>query len=282
MNKLVIRSSFLIGILLGLTSVVYAQVNEEEAGGEPVNRVKEKVMEKKMKVEIWSDVMCPFCYIGKRNFETALEQFPDREHIEVVWKSFQLDSSIPEVAEDSYQDYLVKRKGMRKEQIKGMIENVTLSAKQVGLEYNLDKSVIVNSLSAHKMIQLAKTKGLGDEAEERLFLAFFTEGKNIADLEELITLGKEIGLGEAEIKTAFIERKYANLVQQDFEEGRKVGVQGVPFFVLDRKYAVSGAQPPQAFMINLEKSFEEWRKLNPTTKLTVTKGQSCTPDGICE
>lgn len=239
-------------------------------------------MENKMKVEIWSDVMCPFCYIGKRNFETALEKFADKGHIEVIWKSYQLNPSMSEVAKDSYQDYLVKHKGMSQEQVKGMLENVTQSAKDVGLEYNFDKAIMVNSLSAHKLIQFAKTKGLGDQAEERLFLAFFTEGKNIADINTLVQLAKEIGLDKTEVKTAFTDEEYASLVNHDIQEARQIGVQGVPFFVLDRKYGVSGAQPAEAFSKNLEVAFAEWRKLNPETKLEVTQGESCTPDGICE
>jgi len=239
-------------------------------------------MENKMKIEIWSDVMCPFCYIGKRNFETALEQFEHKNELEVVWKSYQLDSRIPEEPKDSYQDYLVKNKGMSQEQVKGMLDNVTLSAKQVGLEYNFDKAVMVNSLNAHKFIQFAKTKGLGDQAEEKLFLAFFTEGKNIADIDTLVQIGKELELGEADVKAALNDEKYASLFNQDIQEAIQLGVQGVPFFVLDRKYGVSGAQPPQTFLENLEVAFDEWRKLNPETKLEVTQGQSCSTDGTCE
>ena len=239
-------------------------------------------MENKMKIEIWSDVMCPFCYIGKRNLETALEQFPDKNHIEIVWKSYQLDPSFPNAVTEDYHEYLVKRKGMTAEQVKGMLDNVTQTAKQAGLDYHLDKAIIVNSLDAHKFIQFAKTKGLGDEAEEKLFHAFFTDAKNIADLETLTELGKDIGLDDTEIKTAFTEEKYATLVEQDIEEGQQIGVQGVPFFVIDRKYAVSGAQPSQAFSESIEKAFSEWRTLNPETKLDITQGQSCTPDGICE
>lgn len=235
-----------------------------------------------MKIEIWSDVLCPFCYIGKRNFETALEQFIHKNDIEVTWKSFQLDPEIPEIVTENYQDYLVKRKGLSVDQVKGMLDNVTQTAKDVGLEYHLEKSVIVNSLNAHKLLQFAATKGLGDELEERLFRAFFTEGKNIADLAVLTRLGKEVGLDEKELQTAFTDDKYAYMVKQDIAEAQQIGVRGVPFFVFDRKYAVSGAQPPKAFLENLEKSFSEWRKLNPETKLEVTEGQCCTTDGICE
>src|SRR5690606_37140111 len=136
-----------------------------------------------MKVEIWSDIMCPFCYIGKRNFETALAQFADKESVEVEWKSFQLDPTMPEVAQESQVDYSVKRKGMDREQVQTMLAQVTEMARQVGLEYHLDQSVMVNSEKAHCLIQYAKGKNLGDAMEERLFRAYFTEGKNVADTE---------------------------------------------------------------------------------------------------
>lgn len=235
-----------------------------------------------MKIEIWSDVMCPFCYIGKRNFETALEKFADKDHVEVIWKSFQLDPTLPEVAGDeSQEDYLVKRKGMGKEQVQEMLTHVTQMAGQVGLDYKLDKSIMVNSRKAHQLIQFAKTRGLADEAEEQLFRAFFTDGKNIADIETLTQLGKDAGLDENELETAFTDEKYDELVNRDIQEARSLGVTGVPFFVFDRKYAVSGAQPAQAFSETLNKSFSEWRKSNPEVKLEVVQGQSCTTDGEC-
>jgi len=235
-----------------------------------------------MKIEIWSDVMCPFCYIGKRNFESAMAQFADKDHMEVVWKSYQLDPSIPEVANETYLEYLVKNKGMSPDQVKGMLENVTESAKQVGLDYRFDKAQMVNSQKAHQLIQFAKTKNLGDDAEERLFLAFFTEGKSISDTEILTQLGKDIGLDAQELQAAFTDNKYAQLVQDDIREAREIGVKGVPFFVIDRKYAVSGAQPPQAFLETLQKAFPEWRKLNPESQFEIIQGQSCTTDGKCD
>lgn len=235
-----------------------------------------------MKIEIWSDVMCPFCYIGKRNFETALELFGDRNDLEVEWKSFQLDPSLPEVQNGSYADHLMQSKGMGKEQVEGMLDNVTQMAKKVGLEYNFDKSVMVNSKKAHQLTQLAKTRGLGDEMEESLFRAFFTDGKNIADEETLVELGKEVGLNETEIRKSLSDEKYAQLVSKDIQEARALGLSGVPFFVFDRKYAVSGAQPPQAFMQTLEKSFSEWRAANPKIKIEVIQGQSCSVDGVCD
>ena len=235
-----------------------------------------------MKVEIWSDVMCPFCYIGKRNFENALAQFADKENIEIEWKSYQLDQSMPEVAAESQEDYLVKHKGMSREQVRGMLANVTEMAKQAGLDYHLDKSVMVNSQKAHQLIQFAKTKNLGDQIEERLFKAYFTEGKNVADLETLTQLGKEVGLDENELQVAFTDDQYLYQMKQDIQEGANLGVKGVPFFVFDRKYGVSGAQPAEAFLETLSKSFGEWREKNPEVKLQMTQGQSCDINGNCE
>lgn len=212
-----------------------------------------------MKIEIWSDVMCPFCYIGKRNFEAALAQFPEKEKIQVEWKSFQLDPSAPEEASESQEEYLMKRKGMSRAQVQDMTHRITQMAKEVGLEYNLDKSILVNSGKAHQLIQYAKTKNLGDEIEERLFKAYFTEGLNIADLDTLTQLGKEIGLDANELQEAFTNDQYKYLMTQDLQEGEYLGVRGVPFFVFDRKYGISGAQPPQAFMETLQQSFAEWQ-----------------------
>lgn len=268
--------------IIGLPFIADCNGQTKSENSTSIKNIQIMNTENKMKIEIWSDVMCPFCYIGKRNFETALEQFADKDNIEVIWKSYQLDPSIPDVANETYEDYLVKRKGMSRDQVKAMLQNVTNAAKQAGLDYHFDKSQMVNSHKAHQLIQFAKTKNLGNEAEERLFQAFFTEGKSVADIETLTQLGKEIGLDEAELQTAFTDEKYARLVQDDIREAREIGVSGVPFFVIDRKYAVSGAQPPQAFSETLEKAFTEWRKLNPKSQFEVIEGQSCTTDGKCE
>ena len=216
----------------------------------------------KMKVEVWSDIMCPFCYIGKRNYEAALEQFAERNNVEIEWHSFQLDPTIPAHTEKkaSVYQYLADRKGISYEQSVKMHERIIQTAKAARLTYHLDKAIVANSYDAHKMIQLAKTKGLGDAAEERLFLAYFTEGADMGDPEQLLKLGKEIGLTEADILGALESDEYAYLVKQDIQEAQSIGVTGVPFFVFNRKYAVSGAQPPQIFLQTLEQSFKEWER----------------------
>lgn len=237
----------------------------------------------KMKVEIWSDIMCPFCYIGKRHYEAAISRFADSSDIELEWHSFQLDPGIPAKMEKQvgvYQ-YLAERKGISYDESAKMHGHVVDMAKHAGLTYNFDKAVVANSFDAHRMIQMAKSKGLGDAAEERLFKAYFTEGKNFGDPVVLVELGKDIGLTADEVKTALDDNAYADKVNQDIQEAQKIGVRGVPFFVFDRKYAVSGAQPADSFLEVLEKSFGEWRKANPVSELKISEGPSCTPDGEC-
>ncbi|KAB2917765.1 MAG: DsbA family oxidoreductase [Bacteroidetes bacterium] len=236
-----------------------------------------------MKVEIWSDVMCPFCYIGKRKFEAAMTQFADSNNIELEWKSFQLSPDMVTDTSKNINQYLAEHKGISIEEAKRMNDYVTNMAKQVGLEYNFDKAIVANSFNAHRFSHFAKQHGKQDEAEEMLFRAYFTEGKNTGDLDVLAQLGAEIGLDTAALKTALESDTYAQDVLADITEAMQLGVRGVPFFVFDRKYAVSGAQDPAVFLQTLDKSFEEWRKANPQPAFEmVGDGPSCEPGKDCE
>ena len=219
-----------------------------------------------MTIEIWSDIMCPFCYIGKRNFESALDQINGKENVQIIWKSFQLDPTIPENFDEKinvYQ-YLADRKGMSYEQSVRLHESVVRTAKEAGLTYNFDKAIIANSFNAHRLIQLAKEKGLGDQAEERLFVAYFTEGRDFGDSAELVKLGTDIGLTEKEVNDALTNDIYAKKVRQDIYEAQTIGIRAVPSFIFNRRYAVTGAQPPHVFLQTLEKSYEEWKELDPS------------------
>ena len=202
--------------------------------------------------------MCPFCYIGKRNFESALKQFAHAEDLVIEWKSFQLDPTMVEVPE--YQDdlyrYLADRKGFSYEESKAMHDNVVQYAVSVGLECNFDRALVTNSMKGHRIIQLAKLKGLGDEAEERLFRAYFTDGKNLNDGQTLVDLGKEIGLLEEDVHEALTNPLYIEKAENDSKEGGMLGLTGVRFFVVDRKYGIVGAQPPAVILQTLEKAFE--------------------------
>ncbi len=211
-----------------------------------------------MKVEIWSDIMCPFCYIGKRHFEKAIAQFEQTHSIEIEWKSFQLDPTIPKSVEKvSVYQYLADAKGISFEESKKMHDNVVQSAKNVGLTYNYDNAIIANSFDAHRMIQFAKSVELGDQVEEALFKAYFTDGKNIGDFNNLMDIGESIGLNKLDLKAVLESEQFANEVKNDIAEAQKIGVRGVPFFVFDRKYAVSGAQPISVFIETIEKVLSE-------------------------
>jgi protein disulfide-isomerase len=201
-----------------------------------------------MKIEIWSDIMCPFCYIGKKQLEKALAEFPNDE-FEIEWKSFQLDPSITAQSGKDVYTFLAERKGISVEQSVEMHKGVVERAKSVGLDYHFDKAIISNSLKAHRIIQLAKTKKAGDEMEEIFFKAYFTEGRDLSDDSTLIELASQAGLNSADVQEVVQnENLYLIEVKADIDEAREIGVQGVPFFVFDRKYAISGAQPFETFV----------------------------------
>ncbi|HVD98495.1 MAG TPA: DsbA family oxidoreductase [Cytophagaceae bacterium] len=232
-----------------------------------------------MKVEVWSDVMCPFCYIGKRKFEKALSEFPAKEEIEVEWKSFQLNPSLKTQPGKNVTEYLAEIKGWTLAYAKQMNDHVTQMAKEVGLEYHFDKAIVANSFDAHRLLQYAKTQGKGDELEERLFKAYFTEGKNTADHATLLQLATDIGLNSQEASNVLSSDQYKEEVLRDIYEARQVGASGVPFFVIDQKYAVSGAQAPETFLRALTKSWEEHENKKPTKLDTGNNDNVCTDEG---
>jgi len=209
-----------------------------------------------MKVEIWSDVMCPFCYIGKRRFEMALEQFPHKDDVEIIWKSFQLNPNMETDPRKNINEYLAEHKGISLEQAKMMNDRVTDMAREVGLQYDFDKAIVANSFDAHRLSHFAKQFGKQNEMEERLFKAYFSEGKNTADHETLVQLAADAGLDAVKTRTMLSENDFSDDVEQDIYEAQQVGARGVPFFVFDNSYAVSGAQPAQLFLQVLNKVFE--------------------------
>lgn len=233
-----------------------------------------------MKVNIWSDVRCPFCYIGKRKFELALEKFPHKDQVEVTWRSFQLDPALETQKDVNIYDYFSKVKGVSKDQAREMFNNVTQIAREVGLNFNIEQSIVANSFNAHRLIQLAKSKGLGDEMEEALFIIHFTAGKNIDDKKILEETGISVGLDKGEVKAMLDSNAFSRDVKQDEDAAQTIGVRGVPFFVFNDKYAVSGAQSPETFLQVLEKSWEEFEA--ESKPQIINEGESCSTDGSCE
>ncbi len=209
-----------------------------------------------MTIEIWSDVVCPFCYIGKREFETALAAFPHRDQVNVIWKSFELDPNAPRRSEHDMYGMLVAKYGGTLEDAAARVAGVVQRAKTVGLDYRMDKAVIGSSFDAHRLLQFAKTKGLGDAAKERLFKAYFTEGAHLADRPTLVRLGTEIGLDAEAVQRMLDSTDFTDVVRADEREAQEIGVRGVPFFVFDRKYAVSGAQESDHFLGALEQAWK--------------------------
>jgi predicted DsbA family dithiol-disulfide isomerase len=208
-----------------------------------------------MKVEIWSDIMCPFCYIGKRRFEKALEQFPYRDEVTITWKSFQLNPAMRTEPGKNINEYLAEIKGWSIDYARQMNERVTDMAAEEGLLYDFDKAVVANSFDAHRLLQLAKVNDKGDVMEEYLFRAYFTEGKNIADHATLLQLGIEAGFDEKLINDLLQNNEYADKVQLDIYESQQIGVRGVPFFLVNDRYAVSGAQHVETFLSALNKAW---------------------------
>lgn len=230
-----------------------------------------------MKVEIWSDVVCPFCYIGKRKFEKALEGFAVKEKVEIVWRSFQLDPAMEFVPGQSVHEYLGRRKGGSAAEGKQMNDAMAGMAKEVGLHYDFDKAIINNTLDAHRLLHLAKEHSLQGAMKERLFSAYYTEGKNIGDMETLVQLGAEVGLPAEAVRTMLQSDAYRQEVKRDQYQAAQVGARGVPFFVFNDKYAVSGAQQPELFAQVLEKVWEEEKP-----QVLSQQGEGfCTIDGEC-
>lgn len=204
-------------------------------------------------VEIWSDVVCPWCYVGKRRFENALATFEHRDDVEVVWRSFELDPGAPREREGSSAEHLAGKYGMSVEQAEGTNAQMTALAAGEGLEYHLDRTRGGNTFDAHRLIHLAAEHGLQEAMTERLMRAYFTEGEPIGDLDTLIRLAAELDVDATPLND---ENAYAEAVRADEELAARIGIRGVPYFVLGRRYGVSGAQPSELLLQALEKAWE--------------------------
>jgi len=210
-----------------------------------------------MKVDIWSDVRCPFCYIGKRKFELALEQFPHKDKVEVEWHSFELDPQAETKPDMDPADYLAQKKGQTREWAVQMNAHVSKVAADAGLHFNIENAVVANSFNAHRLIQLAKSMDLGNEIEELLFIAYFIDGKNIDDKTVLTGIGVAAGLEKVAVENMLDGFDFSNEVRSDEQIAQQIGINGVPFFIFDQKLAVSGAQTPETFLGAMQ---EAWSK----------------------
>jgi len=232
-----------------------------------------------MQVEIWSDVVCPWCAIGKRRFEKALAQFAHRDDVEVRWRSFELDPGAPQEREGDLVEHLSSKYGISVEQAEKAHAQMTQTAAVEGWDFHFEHAKGGNTFDAHRLLHLAAERGVQDAVKERLFAAYFVEGERIGDAETLVRLVAEAGLDEAEAREVLSGDRYADEVRGDERQATAYGITGVPFYVVDQKYGVSGAQPAQALLEVLDTA---WAEAHPLQVLTPAggPGEACA-DGSC-
>ena len=232
---------------------------------------------KQIKVEIWSDVACPWCYIGKRRFESALAHFEQRDQVEIIWRSFELAPDAPDTTDETLNEMLSKKYGMSLQQAQDANSRVTALAAAEGLDYHLDKAQYANTFHAHQLIHLAAEYHLQDAMKERLLKAYFTDGLALGHIDTLVQLAAEIGIDANKAQTALVNDTYADAVRADEQRAHDFGISGVPFFAFNEKYGVSGAQPAEMFSEVLAQVWGEVRPQLISVKSTPGAG-ICTDD----
>ena len=232
----------------------------------------------KLRIDVWSDIACPWCYVGKRHLEQALATFPHREHVEVVWRAFELDPSAPRsdsrAGSISYAERLAAKYGSSVKKAEGMIENMTKTAARDGLDFRFDRVRAGNMFDAHRLLHFAHERGCQDALKERLLRAYMTEGEAVDDAEVLVRLAREVGLQESEARAVLASEDHGAQVRADEQQARELGIQGVPFFVLAGRFGVSGAQPAEALLSAIKQA---WTALPSLEK--PADGAVCGPDG---
>lgn len=240
----------------------------------------------KMKIEIWSDIACPYCYIGKRKFELALSQFAHADELDLVWKSYELNPALPRKAsEKMYYEYMAEVKNQTVDEAKESFKHLIALAQEVGLEYNLDKLVVTNTEDALRLVKLADKYNLADEAEEVLFKAYFTDGKNISDKEVLLQLGTSIGLPQGDIGRMLDCFEYAEEIKRDMKRAEEqLSLEYIPFYLLNSKHIIQGSIPQADYLDVLQKAYDDWKQNGESDGQSmgdIISGQSCSIDGVC-
>lgn len=232
---------------------------------------------KKLRIDIWSDIACPWCYVGKRRLEAALTQFPERDSVEIVWRAFELDPSAPRVADKgvSTAERLAKKFGTSTAQAQARIDQMTNTARADGLDFHFERMQPGNTFDAHRIVHLAAERGKQDVVKERFLRGYLSEGEAIGEPETLVRMAAEVGLDEEEVRATLAGDLYAKEVRADEAEARKNGINGVPFFVLGGRYAVSGAQPADLLLGALGKAWSELQ----AKPVVFEEGAACGPDG---
>jgi predicted DsbA family dithiol-disulfide isomerase len=225
-------------------------------------------------VEIWSDIACPWCYIGKRRFEAALARFEHRDEVRVIWRSFELDPGAPHEHSEDGATRLAQKYGMTVEEARERRRALVETAAGEGLDFRLDVQRAGSTFDAHRLVHLAAAHGLQDAMKERLLRAYFSEGELVSDSDALVRLAVEVGLDETEVREALAGDRYADAVRDDERAAATLGISAVPTFVVDRALGASGAHPPEALLQLLHRGWEQ----RPAVPI-VTGGEACGVDG---
>ncbi|MDB4879221.1 MAG: oxidoreductase [Gemmatimonadetes bacterium] len=232
-----------------------------------------------MQIDIWSDIACPWCYVGKRRFEEALRRFDHRDDVTVLWHSFELDPGAPATHEEPQAELLARKYGMPVAKAEEMNARMTAAAAGEGLEFHFDRVRVGNTFDAHRLVHLAHAQGKQDAMKERLMRAYLTEGLAIGTAPVLQQLGEDVGLDASQVRTTLAGDAYAAEVRTDESRARQLGITGVPFFVIDGRYGVSGAQSPEVLLGALEQA---WAESRPSMAMVSgAEGPACGPEG-CE
>jgi predicted DsbA family dithiol-disulfide isomerase len=232
-------------------------------------------MAKPLTVEVWSDVACPWCWVGKRRLGLALERFAHAADVQVIWRAFELDPAAPPVREGDYVERLARKYGRSRAEAQAMVERMVETGAREGLRFDFSRIQGGNTFVAHRLLRLAREQGLQDRVKERFFRGYFSEGAAIGEPEAVLALALDAGL-DAEAASALIHTdQFADAVRADQREAREIGVDGVPFFLFGRRYALAGAQPPELLLRALEQTWQE-REAQAGEQ---TQGPVCGPDG---
>lgn len=238
---------------------------------------------KKMKIAIWSDIACPYCYIGKRKLEIALDKFPHKNNIELEWHSYELDPELPKKATDqTIYSYYAKKFDMSEEEAHVSLTKDAKLAKEIGLNYNFDKLIVANTSDALRLVKLANESGLATEAEEILFDAYFVKGLDISCQDVLIQLGTRIGLKGADVASLLSSDKYVSDIKKDIEYSEnEYDLEYIPFYIFNNKQIVQGSIASEKYLEVLNQAYKEWESGISFGDREIINGQSCSIDGVC-
>lgn len=237
-------------------------------------------MTPKMTIAIWSDMLCPFCFIGKKNLDMALTEFPERDQISIEWHSFQLAPDFYPKSGRNAHEVLAEYKGITVEEARQMNAYVAQVASRSGITFDMDRMQWSNTFTAHRLLQFSKQFQLDSLLEQRLFEAVFCNGEDIGSLSKLEAIALEVGLPIAETHSVLNSTAYTEEVRQDIRQSQSMGLRGVPFFLIDNKITFSGALQPADFLQVIRERFSHWKSENPQP--LSFDGESCSLDGICE